>query len=231
MNNMFKSSDLLKELAPSQGDGCVFIYLSHMVERINMIQRWSPVSGKFGHLQEYLRRSRFIKVDAMHLAMDEKIMANDRVFVLLPSFEDFRAFALAEYVDALPEMRGLWGKLSRFLRSDYLRGYHAFISLLILQNSALYAYIKDDKDALATFISEVSDTMLRYEMVKVGRIGVYPMKAASAFRAFKHYGLSETDCREAFNAEAKRFTVLPFGPIVSDIEHVFRINSVTNSND
>lgn len=196
-----------------------------------MIQNWSPVSGKFGHLQEYLMRSRFVKVDALHLAMDEKIMSNDRVFVLLPSFEDFRAFALAEYVDSLPEMRGLWGKLSRFLRADYLRGYHTFLSLLILQNSALYAYIRDDKDSLASFIAEISATMLRYEMVKVGRIGVYPFKAASAFRAFKKFGLSESDCREAFNAEAKRYTVLPFGPIVSDIEHVFRVNSVTNGND
>lgn len=231
MNNMFKSSDLLKELAPSQGDGCVFIYLSHMEERINMILRWSPVSGKFGYLQDYLSKARFIQVDAMHLQLDEILRSNDRVFVLLPSFEDFRAYALAEYVDSLPEYRGLWGKLARSLRADYLYGFHAFLTLLILQNSPLFGPIKDDKLSLMIFIQEVADIMRKYDMVKIGRIGIYPLKASPAFRFFAKYGLSEADCRDLFNLHAKRFTVLPYGPIVSDIEHVFRINSVANGYD
>lgn len=231
MNNMFKSSDLLKELAPSQGEAVNFLYFSHMAEKINLIRNWdSPVSGKFGHLQQYLRNAKFHSIGMLSLHEPAIFQPDSSIFLLLPSFEDFRAYALIEYTESVDKYRGQWAKIARSLRQDFVRGYHYFCIGRILSE-----FMPDANRGKAAFetemylvVQKITNIFLKHDEVVVGRKGFGHLRTVTPFVRFKAFGLDPDVLKQQFNYHARRFTVLPFGPLVSDVEHVFRVNSLSH---
>lgn len=234
MNNMFKSSDLLKELAPSQGEGCHFYYFDHMDEKVSSILNWTaPVAGKFGHLQAYLKKATFTSVQLLDsCAVSLPRRGASSVYFLLPSWEDFRALALAEYVDSLPLHRGLWGKIARYLRSDYRFGYHAFVTKQILRDALagfeMSPALSDVVDSLSV---DIGQDLSHANAVVIGRSGLSRYPSIASFSVLMAFDIDPDLTHARFCYFARYYTFLPFGPLMADLEHVFRTNSVASPND
>lgn len=126
-----KPSDLNQELASWSHQDVIFLVTESMSSKFNIVCRDipSPVSGdgrSFGHIVVPYSTYEDVSSKLSHFIFERGIRV--KIVFILPSFSDFRHFALLEYTDAQFRKGGAfgesqaaerWSKIARFIKPEW----------------------------------------------------------------------------------------------------------------